>query len=147
MFLPDTNVGSELLRPSPDAGVVETWVGALEATDLYCSAIGEAELRCGVAILPAAGRWQTTRASAIDAILREDLGNRILPFDSHAAREYADIVAARRSAGRTIAPADCRIAAITRSREMTVVTRHVRDFEGMDIGVVDPWTGDSAKRP
>ena len=45
MFLPDTNVVSELLRPSPDAGVVETWVGALEATVLYCSVIGEAELR------------------------------------------------------------------------------------------------------
>ena len=145
MFVLDTNVVSELLRPSPDAGV-ETWVGALEATDLYFSAIGEAELRYGVAILPA-GRRQTALASAIDAILREDFGNRILPFDSHAAREYADIAAARRSAGRTIAPADCQIAAIARSREMTVVTRDFRDFEGVDIGVVDPWTGDSAKRP
>ena len=55
MFLPDTRVVSELLRPSPDAGV-GTWVGALEATDLSFSAIGEAELRCGVAILPAGGR-------------------------------------------------------------------------------------------
>ncbi|MDE0395688.1 MAG: type II toxin-antitoxin system VapC family toxin [Gammaproteobacteria bacterium] len=139
MFLLDTNVVSELLRPSPDAGV-ETWVGDLQATDLYFSAIGEAELRYGVAILPT-GRRQAALLSVIDAILREDFVNRILPFDSHAAREFADIAAARRAAGRTVAPSDCQIAAIARSRDMTVVTRNVRHFAHMDIEVVNPWTG------
>ena len=94
MFLLDTNVVSELLRPSPEP-VVEAWVGDRQATDLYFSAIGEAELRYGVAILPA-GRRQTALASAIDAILREDFADRILPFDSNAARKYADIAAARK---------------------------------------------------
>ena len=139
MFLLDTNVVSELLRPSPDAGV-ETWIGDLRATDPYVSAIGEAELRYGVAILPT-GRRQTALASAIEAILREDFVNRILPFDSHAAREYADNSAARRSAGRTVAPPDGQIAGIARSRDMTVVTRNVRDFADMAIEVIDPWTG------
>ena len=139
MFLLDTNVVSELLRPSPDAGV-ETWVGDLQATDLYFSAVGEAELRYGVASLPT-GRRQAALLSAIDAIMREDFVNRILPFDSHAAREFADIAAARRSAGRTVAPSDCQIGAIARSRDMTVVTRNVRHFAHMDIEVVSPWTG------
>ena len=138
MFLLDTNVVSELLRPSPES-VVETWVGGRRATDLYFSAIGEAELRYGVAILPL-GRRQTALASAIEAILREDFVDRILPFDSDAAREYADIAAARRSAGRIVAPADCQIAAIARSRGMAVATRNVRDFEGIEVEVVDPWT-------
>ena len=136
MFLLDTNVVSELLRPSPDAGV-ETWVGDLPATDLYFSAIGEAEPRYGVAILPT-GRRQAALPSATDVILREDFGNRILPFDSHAARELADIAAARRSAGRTVAPSDCQT---TLSRDKTVVTRNVRHFAHMDIEVVNPWTG------
>ena len=138
MFLLDTNVVSELLRPSPEP-VVEAWVGDARATDLYFSAIGEAELRYGVAILPA-GRRQTALASAIEAILREDFADRILPFDSEAAREYADIAAARRSAGRPFAPADCQIAAIARSRGMAVVTRNLRDFEDIGAEVVDPWT-------
>ena len=138
MFLLDTNVVSELLRPSPEP-VVEVWVGNRRATDLYFSAIGEAELRYGVAILPT-GRRQTALASAIEAILRDDFVDRILPFDSEAAREYADIAAARRSAGRPFAPADCQIAAIARSRGLTVVTRNVRDFEGIEVEVVDPWT-------
>ena len=137
MFLLDTNVVSELLRSSPEP-VVETWVGNRRATDLYFSAIGEAELRYGVAILPA-GRRQTALASAIEAILREDFVDRILPFDSGAAREYADIAAARRSAGRPIAPADCQIAAIARCRGIAIATRNVRDFGEVGIEVVDPW--------
>ena len=138
MFLLDTNVVSELLRPSPEP-VVETWVGDRRATDLYFSAIGEAELRYGVAILPV-GRRQTALASAVEAILREDFVDRILPFDSEAAREYADIAATRRSAGRIVPPTDCQIAAIARSRGMAVVTRNVRDFDDIDIEIVNPWT-------
>ena len=137
MFLLDTNIVSELLRPRPNP-TVETWVGDRRATDLYFSAIGEAELRYGVAILPA-GRRQTALASAIEAILREDFADRILPFDSEAAREYADMAAARRAAGRSVAPTDCQIAAIARSRGMAVATRNVRDFNGISVEVVDPW--------
>ena len=133
----DTNVVSELLRPSPDPAV-EMWVGNRPATDLYFSAVGEAELRYGVAILPT-GRRRDALALAIEAILREDLDGRILPFGGAAARECADIAAARRSAGRPIAPTDCQIAAIARSRDLAVVTRNVRDFDDTGIKVVDPW--------
>lgn len=138
MFLLDTNIISELLRPSPDPAV-ETWVGDRRATDLYFSTIGEAELRYGVAVLPA-GRRRTALASAIEAILQEDFTDRILPFDREAARDYADIAAMRRAAGRTMLPADSQIAAIARSRGMAIATRNVRDFENIGIEVIDPWT-------
>lgn len=138
MFLLDTNIISELLRPSPDPAV-ETWIGDGRATDLYFSAIGEAELRYGVAVLPA-GRRRAALASAIEAILQEDFMDRILPFDREAARDYADIAAMRRAAGRTVLPADSQIAAIARSRGMAIATRNVRDFENIGIEVIDPWT-------
>ncbi len=73
-------------------------------------------------------------------MLGEAFENRVLPFDSGAARAYADIAARRRSTGHPIAPADCQIAAIARSRRMAVATRNVRDFEDVDIEIVDPWT-------
>ena len=72
-------------------------------------------------------------------MLHDAFESRVLPFDSDAARAYADIAAMRRSAGRPVAPADCQIAAIARSRAMAVATRNVRDFEDIDIKVVDPW--------
>ncbi|MCY4238756.1 MAG: type II toxin-antitoxin system VapC family toxin [Rhodospirillaceae bacterium] len=134
----DTNVVSELLRPSPDPAV-ESWVAARPAAELHFSAVGEAELRYGVLILPT-GRRRDALARAIEGILREDFEGRILPFDSAAARAYADIAAARRSGGRIVALADGQIAAIARARGMAVATRNVRDFEDTGIEVVDPWT-------
>ncbi len=97
-ILLDTNVVSELLRRSPSP-IVEAWMGDHPATDLYFSAIGEAELWYGVAILPA-GRRQAALASVIETILREDFEGRILSFDSAAARYYADIAAFRRTSDR-----------------------------------------------
>lgn len=135
----DTNVLSELLRPSPNPAV-EGWGAGRQAADLHFSAVGEAELRYGVEVLPA-GRRRDALALAIEAILREDFENRVLPFDSAAAREYADIAASRRAAGRPVAPVDCQIAAIARSRDLTIATRNVRHFADMEIELVDPWAG------
>jgi len=42
MFLLDTNVVPELLRPSPET-IVAHWVGNRQTTEIYFSAIGEAE--------------------------------------------------------------------------------------------------------
>ena len=130
---------AELLRPSPNPAV-EGWVAGRQAADLHFSAVGEAELRYGVAVLPA-GRRRDALALAIEAILREDFEDRVLPFDNAAAREYADIAASRRAAGRPVAPADCQIAAIARSRDLTIATRNIRDFADMAIDLVDPWVG------
>ena len=134
----DTNVVSALIRKSPDPAV-EAWAAGRPLEDLFFSAVGEAELRYGAAILPT-GRRRETLVSEIDAMLRDAFENRVLPFGSEAARAYAEIAAMRRSSGRPIAPADCQIAAIARSRNMAVATRNVRDFEDIDIEVVDPWT-------
>lgn len=137
MIVLDTNVVSELMRPSP-APAVEQWVATRPAASLFFSAVGEAELRYGVAIL-AAGRRRAALASAIEAMLREDFAGRVLPFDSAAARTYAEIAASRRATGRPVAQADAQIAAIARSRGMALATRNVRDFEGMGIELLDPW--------
>ena len=134
----DTNVVSELMRKARDPDVAD-WVAGLPLEDLFFSAVGEAELRYGAAILPA-GRRRDTLLADIEGMLREAFGNRVLPFDRAAAREYADIAASRRAVGRRVAPADCQIAAIARSRGMAVATRNVRDFDGIGVGIVNPWT-------
>ena len=114
------------------------WAAGHRLENLFFSAVGEAELRYGVAILPA-GQRRETLLSDIERMMDEAFGSRVLPFDSGAARAYADIAAMRRSAGRPVGPADCQIAAIARSRHMAVATRNVRDFDDVGIEVVDPW--------
>ena len=138
MYVIDTNVASELMRPTPMASVA-AWIAERDAEELFLTAISEAELRYGVAIVPA-GRRKNELEAAMTRWLDEGFHERILPFDSAAARHYAEIASLRRGAGRPIEEADCQIAAISRSRGAVLVTRNVRDFEGIDIEIVDPWT-------
>ena len=133
----DTNVVSELMRKAPDP-TVAVWAAGHRLENLFFSAVGEAELRYGAAILRTDQRRETL-VSDIERMLGEGFEGRVLPFDSGAARAYADIAARRRSTGRAVAPADCQIAAIARSRRMAVATRNVRDFDDAGVEVVDPW--------
>ena len=137
MILLDTNVVSELMRPAPTEAVL-AWFAAQEAHDLYLSAIGEAELRRGAAMLPA-GKRQNQLQAAIDAMIAEDFAGRILPFDSAAAQAFVLVFLERRAAGRPISFADCQIAAIARARQAAIATRHTADFAGCGIAVIDPW--------
>ena len=138
-MLLDTNVVSELMRESPEPSVAR-WVSGHPVEDLFLSAVSEAELRYGAAILPM-GRRRETILFKIEAMLRDAFEDRVLPFDSDAASAYGHIAAARRSAGRPVASADCQIAAIAAARRMKLATRSVRDFEDMGIEIVDPWAG------
>ena len=136
--LVDTTMVSELIRKSPEPAVAG-WAAAHDLEELFFSAVCEAELRYGASIL-AAGRRRESLVADIERFLSDSFVDRILPFDSAAARAYAEIAARRRSAGRPTQSASCQIAAIARSRGMTVATRNVRDFGNMGIDVVDPWT-------
>ena len=139
MILLDTNIVSELMRSSPDHAV-EAWVADHPAEELFFSAVGEAELRYGVAVMPA-GRRRDRLSSEIEAMLHEDFEGRVLPFDSEAALAYAEVASARRASGRPVPIADCQIAAVARSRGMAVATRNVRDFTDLGVDVIDPWLG------
>ncbi|MYE60234.1 MAG: type II toxin-antitoxin system VapC family toxin [Alphaproteobacteria bacterium] len=142
MVVIDTNVVSELMRPTP-APAVMAWFSRQDSADLYLTAVSEAELCAGAALLPA-GRRRDRLAAEVDAVVREDFAGRVLPLDSAAARAYAAIAASRRSVGRPILEADCQIAAIARARDAAVATRNGADFEHCGIAVIDPWADDHA---
>ncbi len=137
MIVLDTNVVSELLRPVPARQVVD-WLALQDGATVYFTAVGEAELRHGVAMLPA-GRRRAALSKAIEGLLEEDFRNRVLSFDRAAACAYADIAADRRVAGRPISQFDCQIAAVARANHAAVATRNVGDFAGCGIQVIDPW--------
>jgi predicted nucleic acid-binding protein len=139
MIVLDTNVLSEAWRPKPSAKVLG-WMRSQPSARLFTTAITEAELLYGVALLPDSKRRRALE-SAVRLIFAEDLAGRVLPFDSAAAREYADIAAARRRAGRRMPEADAQIAAIARSRGAALATRNVEDFADCGLTVVSPWEG------
>lgn len=139
MVVIDTNVVSELMRAVPSPPVL-AWMDGLPRRELFVTAVTEAEIRTGIAILPQGARRRGL-ADAAEQALGGLFEGRILPFDSDAAHAYADIAAACRGVGRPISQPDCQIAAIARSRGMAVATRNVRDYSDTGVEVIDPWTG------
>lgn len=136
----DTNVVSELVQESPHPAVLDWW-NSLESSDIFTTAITEAETRFGFAIMPAGCR-RNQRAGRADYMLRVFLNNRILPFDTIAAQIYADIAAHRRAVGLHIDIPDAQIAAIARSNDMAVATRNITDFTDCGVELVNPWSAE-----
>jgi predicted nucleic acid-binding protein len=137
MIVLDTNVLSEFMRIEPDTQVL-AWVDAQPAMELSISAVTAAEILHGIARLPSGKRKQKLEAHAM-AMFEEDFAGRILPFDVHAAVEYATLVAGCEAKGRAVSIADAQIAAICRTHGVSVATRNVRDFNFSGVEVINPW--------
>ena len=136
MILLDTNVVSELARNHPDPTVVAYLRRQPQAT-LFTSSVCEAEIRYGLARMPA-GRRRNELASRV-IIFFSGFANRILAFDGAAAELYGAVRSRRDAVGRTISVADAMIAATARVYGLAIATRNGGDFAVCGIRVVDPW--------
>jgi predicted nucleic acid-binding protein len=137
MVVLDTNVISEVIKSDPSAEVT-SWLALERPSNIFTTAITQAELLYGTELMPL-GRRRSALEAAITRILTEVFADRILPFDSDAAEAYARIAASRRAMGRPIAEADAWIAAIALSRGAVLATRNARDFDHCGIKVLNPW--------
>ena len=138
MTVLDTNVLSELMRAEPERAVLD-WLARQSAAVLFTTAVSQAEITFGLAVLPEDKRREGLQDAA-QAMFEEDFAGRILAFDSAAAMAYSDIASARRLGGQPISQFDAQIAGIVRSRGARLATRNVRDFANCGIVLVDPWT-------
>ena len=136
MIIADTNVLSELMRPSP-AGIVLDWARRHSGLDVYTTAITVAEIRYGIERLPAGRRKQTILTAALEIF--SAFGGKILPFDADAAEQYALVVSGRDDLGLPIGGFDAQIAGICRAHGSHLATRNVTDFEQTGVTVVNPW--------
>ena len=137
-YLLDTNVLSELMREAPATQVL-TWFGDQAHNPIYTSAITQAEILTGIALLPE-GKRRTALAQAAEQMFATDLAGRCLDFDGTAAQHYAVIVAQRTRMGQPISTEDAQIAAIAIATGHRVVTRNTNDFSDIeDLVVVNPW--------
>lgn len=137
MIILDTNVLAELTRPVPHPAVL-AWLDAQPTAVIATTTVTVFEMLGGVLRLPEEARREAL-GEAVSGQLAA-FGDRILPFDLAAAAEAADIATARGRSGRPMSVQDAQIAGIVRSRAFTLVTRNTRDFEGVGIDLVDPWS-------
>lgn len=137
MILLDTNVISEPLRQSGDKNVLR-WMDAQTVETLYLSTISLAELRFGIAVLPAGKKKEGLHASLEQRILPLFAG-RILSFDAPASQAYALLRARARAEGKAIAPTNGYIAAIATLQGLMVATRDTAPFVAAGLTVINPW--------
>ncbi|MGB8602356.1 MAG: type II toxin-antitoxin system VapC family toxin [Rhizomicrobium sp.] len=136
MILLDTNVVSEAMRPSANPAVT-AWLNKQTAETLYLSSVTLAELLFGIGSL-SDGRRKDALATALDGVLAL-FGDRVLPFDSKAARCYATLAVAARTAGKGLPTPDGYIAAIAVANGFAVATRDTSPFEAARVPVINPW--------
>ena len=137
MIMLDTNVVSEPWKPVPELRVL-AWIDAQAIETLFLSAITVAELRFGIAAMPA-GRRRSVLHERLEQDVLPLFDGRILSFDLAASAAYADLMVRARSEGKAIGMADGYIAAIAASRGYVVASRDVSPFEAAGVRVLNPW--------
>ena len=137
MIILDTNVISELMRPRPEANVVD-WMDGLPARDIGITAISAAEILYGIGSLPDGNRKRRL-FEATRVVFDTYFTGRIFAFDELAAVEYADIVLKRDLLGTPISMADAQIASICRVCSAGFATRNIKDFVNTGLVLINPW--------
>jgi hypothetical protein len=135
-LLLDTNVLSEVRRPAPDLKVLG-WLDAVDEDRVFISVASIAELRRGIALMDD-GR----RRDALVAWLANDLparfAERILPIDHAVAEYWGDLMAQSRRSGVALSVMDGFFAATALAKDLTLVTRNVKDFATFGVPLLNP---------
>ena len=137
MILLDTNVISELMRPTPDEAVI-VWLDEQFSNQLFIPSIVKAEIEMGIAILDNGKRKQAILQAA--ELIFTSFSNRCLPFDSNTTNHYAEIIALTKKQGRPITVEDAQIAAIAIQHSALLATRNTTDFDSLEkLKLINPW--------
>jgi predicted nucleic acid-binding protein len=135
MYILDTNVVSELRKAKKANQNVTKWAQPLPSTTLYISVISILELEIGILLIERRDKEQ-------GAILRTWMGRHVLPTFSGRILAIDTAVAQRCATLHVPNPRsdrDALIAATALVHDLTVATRNVADFDGMGVGVLNPW--------
>ncbi len=135
----DTNVLSELMRPAPEALVLDWFASQRKGTKFMISSITQAEILLGIALLPA-GKKRDVLSKVAQEMFDQDFNGLNLPFDEKTAPIYASFVSGRSRAGQPITVEDAQIAAIAAHHHLPLVTRNTKDFLNLPgLTLINPW--------
>ena len=138
MIVLDTNVISELQGRQHSERILR-WLDSYDSEVVFLTAIAMAEIHLGNALLEPGARQESLRQTFLRT--ENEFSGRILSFSQTAAGRYGAIAAQRQKAGRAMETKDAMIAAICLSHDATLATRNTKDFEGLDLKLVNPFEG------
>ncbi len=137
-YLVDTNVISELTKPSPNPAVVR-WLADSDEDRVFLSVISLAEIRRGIVLMnPGKRRDQLEAWFRIEVPQRFE--HRLIGIDREIAERWGDLIAASRRRGIVLSAMDGFLAATAQAHNLTLVTRNLRDFVSLDLVLLNPWS-------
>ncbi len=123
IYLLDTNIYSEIAKPSPDKTLFENFIKKHRISAI--SVVSWSESLYGVKRLD----YGSKRTILEDFLINQIQPNfTILPFDQNTAWIYTDLKVRLEKAGTPMPDADLKIASTAISNGMILVTRNVKDF-------------------
>ena len=137
MILLDTNVISETMRPTPSPAVM-AWLRQQPVVDLAISSVTVAEIRYGLARLPAGTRRRELE-DKFRIFLAQGFADRVLPFTQGAADVYGELVASRERSGMPIDALDAMLAATATISAAQIATRDIGEFTDCGLELINPW--------
>ena len=137
-FLLDTNVLSEVQRPRPDQQVL-SWLDQVDEDRTYLSVITVGEIARGVEQLDD-GKRKAALRHWLDADLPIRFGEEAVAIDRDTALVWGGVMAGAKAAGRELGSRMDGFAACAIRHGLTLVTRNTKDFAGLDVDLLDPWT-------
>ena len=140
LWLIDTNVVSEMMRPRPEPRVA-TFLDSIAEEGLGLSSITVWEVLDGIGRL-APGKRRRGLADQFHDLLDELFEDRIVDWNQADARACARIMEEKRRRGEALDDhvPDAFLAAAAATRGLAVVTRNTGEFRNTGVETVDPWT-------
>ncbi|MDR3136353.1 MAG: type II toxin-antitoxin system VapC family toxin [Coriobacteriales bacterium] len=138
MIILDTNIVSEMMQKSPDQMVVD-WFKHQDNEQIRITALTVAEIKYGISLLPDGRRKKALDAGA-SRLFGDIFKDKIVPFDSDAAHHYPAVHQSRRALGKSVTVMDAELAAICISNNAILATRNTKDFTGVHVRIVNPFS-------
>lgn len=135
-YLLDTCIISDLRKAVPTQA--RAWFESRNQESFYLSVVTLAELLDGIERLPSSHKRKELE-KWYHYEVQQHFKRHILSIDDRVAKEWGLLNANLNKKGLCVGVQDLYIGATARIFSLTLVTRNKKDFQAMDIPLVDPW--------
>lgn len=137
MYLLDTCLFSELIKKEPSQSVID-WILEKDDSLFFVSSLTFGEIKKGIEKMA-----ESTLKKKLEAWYQEFLiprfWHRIIAIDGQVANTWGQLIAKAEKKGRVLPTIDSLIAATGITHNLHLVTRNTKDFQGLNISIINPW--------
>ena len=136
-YLLDTNIISELIKPTPNSNVV-SFLDSLNEDDVFISVITIGEIQFGIQKLPSSKKKEQL-LSWLYADLLARFHNKVVDIDVETMLLWGEVSQQLKAKGTPMPIMDLLIAATCLKGNYMLITRNEKDFTHLDIEITNPF--------